>query len=191
MARGACPIIEQSNIDYNPSTYYEMGPRMWEHLEIVLNRHEIGVSQDIKCTLQTYDHLFPGATAEIAPPHRGRALSVSWLIGKHRTPLLAYTMNPFSLPVRSPSSCPNSPSRLFAQPASPTPTALTSATAFAMGRRTSSTVSGFSDLPAWSILLDPKASHCLLQAGNGTEEELLRIVTCSHSNPTHAQELLL
>jgi hypothetical protein len=90
IAREVCPIIEQSNC--NPSTCYEMGPRMRERLEIVLSRYKTGVSQDIKFTLQAYDHLFPEAMAPSlrnGSPHRRRALSVSWPISKHRAPLLA------------------------------------------------------------------------------------------------------
>jgi hypothetical protein len=84
IAREVCPIIEQSNLDCNPSTCYEMGPRMRERLEIVLR------ISNVHCKLMTTFFREPWHRhSEMAPPRRRRALSVSWPISKHYAPLLA------------------------------------------------------------------------------------------------------
>jgi hypothetical protein len=81
------------------------------------------VSQDIKCTLKAYDHHL-GATAT-SLRNSSSPLQKSFVCKpanrQRRAPSPVHTMNPLSLPVRDPSSWPNSPSCLFPQPASPTP----------------------------------------------------------------------
>ena len=137
---------------------------MRERLEIVLR------ISNVHCKLMTTFFREPWHRhSEMAPPHRKRALSVSWPISKHHAPLLA----PYYESIFTPGSwsfiVPKFPSRLFSPPASPTPPSPV--------RRPGQWVVG----RVQRLRLLRLAS---IVGSVGSKEELLRIISCSHSDPT-------
>jgi hypothetical protein len=165
------------------------GPRTWERLEIVLSKYEIRIRiSNVHYNLITVLFWSQSSIKKIAHPHSGKASSIS----SANRQTLRSSRGPYYEFIFTLGSC------SFIVPRFPIPLVASHQHHHLHQRgglcnRSSDefNISSSSDQPTWSTPLDPKASQCLLQAGSSTEAELLRIITCSHSDPTRMRRKLL